>query len=51
MPWGFRRLLGWIANEYNNPPIFVTENGVSDHGELKDANRINYLTVSINVSI
>jgi len=46
VPWGFRKLLVWIANEYNNPPVYVTENGFSDRGELEDANRTNYLTVS-----
>jgi beta-glucosidase/6-phospho-beta-glucosidase/beta-galactosidase len=44
VPWGFRKLLVWIANEYNNPPVFITENGFSDRGELEDANRTNYLT-------
>jgi beta-glucosidase/6-phospho-beta-glucosidase/beta-galactosidase len=42
-------MLVWIANEYNNPPVFVTENGFSDRGELEDANRTNYLTVSFNI--
>ena len=51
VPWGFRRLLDWIANEYNNPPVFVTESGIADFGGLRDANRINYLTVSIHVYI
>ncbi|PNF19653.1 Myrosinase 1 [Cryptotermes secundus] len=44
VPWGFRKLLAWIAHEYNNPPVFVTENGFSDHGELRDANRTTYYT-------
>ncbi|KAJ4446068.1 hypothetical protein ANN_12759 [Periplaneta americana] len=44
VPWGFRKLLVWIAKEFNNIPVFVTENGYSDHGELQDTNRINYLT-------
>jgi beta-glucosidase/6-phospho-beta-glucosidase/beta-galactosidase len=39
-------LLNWIAKEYNNPPVVVTENGYSDHGDLKDRDRIDYLIVS-----
>ncbi|KAF4523215.1 hypothetical protein B566_EDAN011752 [Ephemera danica] len=27
VPWGFRNLLNWIKNEYNNPRLIVTENG------------------------
>jgi beta-glucosidase/6-phospho-beta-glucosidase/beta-galactosidase len=42
-------MLAWIAHEYNNPPVFVTENGFSDRGELEDVDRIKYLTVSINI--
>nr|APM84101.1 GH1 beta-glucosidase [Microcerotermes annandalei] len=44
VPWGFRKLLNWIAKKYNNPPIVITENGFSDHGELNDRDRVNYLT-------
>ena len=39
-------MLNWIAKEYNNPPIVITENGFSDHGELNDRDRVHYLTVS-----
>ena len=27
VPWGCRKLLKWIAERYDNPPIFITENG------------------------
>lgn len=37
------KLLMWINKEYNNPPVIVTENGVSDKGGLNDRGRINYL--------
>lgn len=43
VPEGLRDLINWIKNEYNNPPIFVTENGWSDAGELEDDGRIDYL--------
>ena len=28
VPWGIRRVLNYIAQRYNNPPIYVTENGI-----------------------
>ena len=46
VPWGFRKVLNWIANEYNNPPVLITENGFSDHGELNDRDRVDYHIVS-----
>ena len=43
VPWGIRRLLGWIHKEYEKP-IYVTENGVSTHDvyELDDEIRRKY---------
>ncbi|NXL89715.1 LPH hydrolase, partial [Alectura lathami] len=43
-PFGFRKLLRWIKEEYDNPPIYVTENGVSERGalDLNDTWRIHY---------
>lgn len=29
VPWGFRKMLNWIAQRYPDTPIFVTENGCS----------------------
>jgi len=46
VPWGFRKLLNWIAKEYNNPPVLVIENGYSDNGELNDRRRVDYHVVS-----
>jgi beta-glucosidase/6-phospho-beta-glucosidase/beta-galactosidase len=43
VPEGLRDMLNWIKNEYNNPPVFITENGWSDNGELEDNDRIDYL--------
>ncbi|XP_070577056.1 lactase/phlorizin hydrolase-like [Ptychodera flava] len=44
VPWGLRRLLNWLKDEYNNPIIMVTENGVStqDISELNDTSRITF---------
>ncbi|PSR98148.1 Beta-glucosidase [Actinidia chinensis var. chinensis] len=30
VPWGIRKLLNYIAQRYNNPPVYVTENGMDD---------------------
>lgn len=32
----------WINKEYDNPMVIVTENGVSDKGDLNDWDRIEY---------
>ena len=49
-PFGFRRILNFIMEEYGNPPIIVTENGMSDRGEvdLNDAHRSYYYEKYIN---
>jgi len=42
-PEGFRLLVNWIKDHYNNPPLYVTENGWSDNtGTLQDSSRVNY---------
>lgn len=43
VPEGLYRLLLWIKERYNSPKIFITENGWSDEGEVKDVDRVNYL--------
>lgn len=50
VPWGFRRLLVWIKKTYNNPLVYVTENGFSDTDEvgLNDEARIKYYREYIN---
>lgn len=42
VPDGLRGMLNWIKNEYDNPEIFITENGWSDTGTLEDNGRIEY---------
>lgn len=44
VPEGFRKILNVIKNEYNNPPVIITENGVSDYGTLTDKIRIDYIS-------
>jgi beta-glucosidase/6-phospho-beta-glucosidase/beta-galactosidase len=36
------KLLKWIKNEYNNPNVYITENGVSDKGGTIDTSRVFY---------
>lgn len=51
VPWGMRRILNWINKRYDNPPLYITENGVDAPGEstmplqkaLDDTFRVNYL--------
>jgi hypothetical protein len=47
VPWGFRKQLKWIAQEYNNPPVLITESGYSDlqNEGLNDMGRVYYYTV------
>ncbi|OXA61537.1 Lactase-phlorizin hydrolase [Folsomia candida] len=32
VPWGFRKYLNWLKNTYDNPVMYITENGWSDDG-------------------
>lgn len=52
-PFGFRKLLRWIKEEYNNPPIYVTENGISERGavDFNDTWRIHYHRNYINEAL
>ncbi|NXA96488.1 LPH hydrolase, partial [Melanocharis versteri] len=52
-PFGFRKILRWIKEEYNNPPIYVTENGVSERRafEFNDTWRIHYYRIYINEAL
>ncbi|XP_074001413.1 lactase/phlorizin hydrolase isoform X1 [Numenius arquata] len=52
-PFGFRKLLRWIKEEYNDPPIYVTENGVSERGALdfNDTWRTHYYRSYINEAL
>ena len=48
-PWGMRAGLNWIRTHYNNVPVYVTENGVSDMtGEVQDTWRVDYYRQYIN---
>jgi len=60
VPWGIYRNLRWIADRYDNPPIYITENGVSVPNEtelplseaLHDQFRVDFYSQYIgNVSL
>ncbi|XP_077176319.1 lactase/phlorizin hydrolase [Paroedura picta] len=52
-PFGFRKVLNWIKEEYNNPPIYVTENGISERedGGFNDTWRTHYLKSYIDEAL
>lgn len=48
VPWGLRELLLWISERYDNPPIYITENGCAMpdtvvDGKVNDPRRIDFL--------
>ncbi|OWR49280.1 seminal fluid protein CSSFP028 [Danaus plexippus plexippus] len=43
VPWGFRKALNWIKNKYDNPIVFITENGIALERGLTDRRRVNYI--------
>ena len=47
VPWGCQKLLEWISNRYDHPPIYITENGcayddIVEHGEVNDQRRVDF---------
>jgi beta-glucosidase len=47
VPWGCRKLLEWIADRYDNPDLYITENGCAYddepiNGEVNDTRRIEF---------
>ena len=48
-PWTMRSIMNWVKDEYNNPPLLITENGMSDrNGSLEDDHRVYYYQYYIN---
>ncbi|KAL4635635.1 lactase-phlorizin hydrolase [Arapaima gigas] len=52
-PRGFRKILNFIKEEYGNPPVYITENGVSERGavNLNDVHRIHFYENYINQAL
>ncbi|XP_028157524.1 myrosinase 1-like isoform X2 [Ostrinia furnacalis] len=48
IPWGFYKLLTKIREDYDNPPVYITENGFSTRGGLDDDDRIIYYRGYLN---
>ncbi|XP_075991781.1 lactase/phlorizin hydrolase-like [Anticarsia gemmatalis] len=42
VPWGFYKLLTNIRETYNNPTVYICENGFATHGGLDDYDRVDY---------
>ena len=48
LPEGFDKVLSFFRTEYNNPPVFITENGMAcddvlKDGKVHDTDRIDYI--------
>ncbi|XP_039438896.1 myrosinase 1-like [Culex pipiens pallens] len=48
VPFGLRKLLTWIKKEYDNPPTWVTENGVGTEAGTVDHQRVDYYNGYMN---
>ncbi|XP_062550643.1 myrosinase 1-like [Armigeres subalbatus] len=48
VPYGLQKLLVWIKEQYNNPPVFVTENGVGTEAGTVDTQRVDYYNGYMN---
>ncbi|KAK6484922.1 lactase-phlorizin hydrolase-like [Huso huso] len=52
-PFGFRKILKFIKDEYGDVPIYITENGISERGpvDLNDMWRVHYYDEYINQAL
>ncbi|ETN64737.1 lactase-phlorizin hydrolase [Anopheles darlingi] len=47
-PRGLYSVLKWIRDEYDNPPVWITENGVSDRDGTFDVQRVEYFNTYLD---
>ncbi|XP_065075544.1 myrosinase 1-like [Ochlerotatus camptorhynchus] len=48
VPYGLRNLLVWVKQQYNNPPVWITENGVGTVAGTVDHQRVDYYNGYLN---
>jgi len=56
VPWGLRKMLGWVADRYPGLPIYVTENGCACESEISaeevaDPFRVDFLRGYIGAAL
>jgi len=47
-PWGLRKLLKWVKDNYGNHEIYITESGRGDFGGVLDLSRAKYFNLYLN---
>lgn len=53
VPWGCKKLLNWISERYDNPDIYITENGCAYDdevidGQINDQDRVEYFSTYLS---
>uniref|UniRef100_A0A1J3GFR6 beta-glucosidase n=1 Tax=Noccaea caerulescens TaxID=107243 RepID=A0A1J3GFR6_NOCCA len=53
IPWGFESFLEYMKQSYNNPPIYVLENGypMKHNSTLQDSERVEYIEAYIGAML
>ncbi|XP_075992520.1 myrosinase 1-like [Anticarsia gemmatalis] len=51
IPWGFYKLLTKIREDYNNPTVFICENGFATHGGLNDDDRVQNMRTYLSAML
>ncbi|XP_077868286.1 cytosolic beta-glucosidase-like [Saccoglossus kowalevskii] len=44
-PWGIREVLKWVKGEYNNPPIYITGNGMAENVPSDDKKSVKLMDI------
>ncbi|XP_018484503.1 beta-glucosidase 10 [Raphanus sativus] len=53
IPWGFESVLDYLKQSYDNPPIYILENGLATNhsSTLQDTERVEYIQSSIGAML